>query len=188
MAMGRAVNAALPDLILYHHRIGHLMRAFVALSLLCVSALVLSACDQITPAQPQEEQRESILGEGGLVFGGNRRASSAETSGIGVNGFLWRATLDTVGVLPLESADPFGGVIITDWYSPPGTTAERLKLNVFLLGKELRADGVRVSVFRQARGAGGWVDTPAAPETAGQLEDAILTRARQLRVLSQAAQ
>jgi hypothetical protein len=170
------------------------MRSPLASSLLCrvalsAALLIVGACDQIKPAKPQEEKRESVLGEGGIVFGGNRRGGSADTSGIGVNSFLWRATLDTIGVLPLESADPFGGVIITDWYTPPGTTTERLKLNVFLLGKELRADAVRISVFRQQReGATSWRDVQAAPGTASQLEDAILTRARQLRVLAQASQ
>ncbi len=165
------------------------MRSPFALSLLCAAVLAVGACDQIKPAQPQEEKRESVMGEGGLVFGGSRRGAATETSGIGVNGFLWRATLDTIGVLPLESADPFGGVIITDWYAPPGNAAERLKLNVFLLGKELRADAVRITVFRQQRdGSGAWRDAAPDASTGSQLEDTILTRARQLRVMSQAAQ
>jgi Domain of unknown function (DUF3576) len=104
-------------------------------------------------------------------------------SGIGVNSYLWRATLDTVSFMPLASADPFGGVIITDWYSPPDRANERFKVNIFILGRELRADGVRASVFRQTREAGGqWMDAAVDQATGTDLENAILTRARQMRL------
>ena len=85
--------------------------------------------------------------------------------------------------MPLVSADPFGGVIITDWYSPPQSPNERFKVNVYILGRTLRADGIRASVFRQTLDAiAGWVDTPTASNTATDLENAILTKARQLRI------
>ncbi len=104
-------------------------------------------------------------------------------SGVGVNSYLWRATLDTVSFMPLASADPFGGVIISDWYSPPETPNERFKVNVLILGRELRADGVRATVFRQKRDSGGqWADAPVEAQTGIDLENAILTRARQLRL------
>jgi hypothetical protein len=102
---------------------------------------------------------------------------------IGVNSYLWRATLDTVSFMPLASADPFGGVIITDWYSPPDRPNERFKVNIFILGRELRADGVRASVFRQTREPGGqWADAAVDQKTGTDLENAILTRARQMRL------
>ncbi|MBT4721342.1 MAG: DUF3576 domain-containing protein, partial [Rhodospirillaceae bacterium] len=83
---------------------------------------------------------------------------------------------------PVTSADPFGGVIITDWYAPPTTPNERFKLNIYILDRALRADGVRVSVFRQQRtGSGTWRNAIAQPQTASQIENAILTRARQFR-------
>ncbi len=105
--------------------------------------------------------------------------------GIGVNSYLWRASLDTISFMPLASADPFGGVIITDWYSPAETPDERLKVNIVILGRQLRADGLRASVFRQRRDeTGAWVDALVAPETPTELENAILTRARQLRIAS----
>ncbi len=85
--------------------------------------------------------------------------------------------------MPLVSADPFGGVIITDWYSPAESPTERFKMNVLILGRELRADGVRATVFRQKRDPGGqWVDAAVEPQTGIDLENAILTRARQLRL------
>lgn len=128
-------------------------------------------------AQPQ-----SIFGPGGLKFFGGKGDSEGDAS-IGVNSWLWRASLDTVSFMPLASADPFGGTILTDWFTPPESPDERFKVNVFILGQQLRSDGVRVRTFRQVKGKGGaWKDAPASEETARQIEDAILTRARQLRV------
>jgi hypothetical protein len=130
-------------------------------------------------------QSESVFGEQGLnLFGGSSAPESgAGSSGIGVNSFLWRASLDTMSFMPLISADPFGGVIITDWYAPSESPGERVKITVYILGRDLRADGVRAAVFRQRRDAGGdWVDAAVEKRTQVELEDAILTRARQLRV------
>lgn len=137
-------------------------------------------------------QGSLLGGEGGLsIFGGGDKAGAAAAgagAGIGVNAYLWRASLDTVSFLPVASADPFGGVIITDWYSPAETPDERFKLNVYILDRQLRADGVRVAVFREKRQGDEWVSAQVADDTASQLEDAILTRARQLRVGQQADQ
>ena len=138
--------------------------------------------------KPSYEQPESIFGPGGLSIGGapppddGSGGGPGGGGGIGVNSFLWRASLDTVAFMPLVSADPFGGVIITDWYTPPQSPNERFKINVFILGRTLRADGVRAAVFRQQMAAAGWVDAPVAGSTATDLENAILVRARQLRI------
>ena len=125
-----------------------------------------------------------VFGEDGLTLfsSGGKREASSSGSGIGVNAFLWRATLDTISFMPLLSADPFGGVIITDWYAPPESPDERFKMTVYILGRALRADGVKVSVFRQERGEDGqWQDRSTSARTAVSLEDKILDRARQLR-------
>jgi Domain of unknown function (DUF3576) len=121
------------------------------------------------------------------IFGNDKSGKSGTGggggAGVGVNSYLWHATLDTVSFMPLASADPFGGVIITDWYSPPGDLTERFKVNIFILGRELRADGVRASVFRQKRDANGqWQDAAVDPKTGTDLENAILTRAREMRL------
>ena len=85
--------------------------------------------------------------------------------------------------MPLTSADPFGGVIVTEWHTLPEAPNERFKVNLFILGRELRADGVKAAVFRQRREpSGNWIDTPVDDGTASKLEDAILTRARELRL------
>jgi hypothetical protein len=134
-------------------------------------------------------QQGSILGGDGLhnILGGKSGADQSG-GGIGVNSFLWRATLDTLSFMPLASADPFGGVIITDWYSPPETPDERFKVNIFILDRQLRADGLRAAVFRQSHAAnGGWIDQPVDQTTQTNLENAILVRARQLRVSTAAA-
>jgi len=102
---------------------------------------------------------------------------------IGVNSYLWRATLDTLAFMPLQSADPYGGVVITDWYSNPEKPDERFKATVYILDSRLRADGLSVTVFKQvSNGAGGWITAPTADQTSIDIENAILTRARQLRV------
>lgn len=135
---------------------------------------------------PTYEKQESIFGEGGLTLFENQGAEvnpSGQGGGIGVNSFLWRASLDTVSFMPLQSADPFGGVIITDWYAPPDAGQERFKVNIFILDRALRSDGVRAKVFKQQRASdGGWKDASADDQLDRQLEDAILTRARELRI------
>ncbi len=113
--------------------------------------------------------------------------SISSTSGkvtLGVNSYLWHASLDTLRFMPLASADPFGGVIITDWYSAPQSPNERLKVTIYILDRRLRADGIKIAVFRQINSGGAWADAPTNPDTANKLEDAILTRARELRLAS----
>src|SRR5690606_34513695 len=106
--------------------------------------------------------------------------------GIGVNSYPWRASLDTVSFMPLATADPFGGVIITDWYAPPETPGERFKVNIYILARQLRADGIRVAVFKQRNTGFGWENAPVDDGVGRELENKILTRARELRVQSQA--
>ncbi|HXC55571.1 MAG TPA: DUF3576 domain-containing protein [Rhizomicrobium sp.] len=118
---------------------------------------------------------------------GGATAISAGTGArtLGVNSYLWHATLDTLSFIPLASADPFGGVVITDWYTAPQVPNERMKVTVYILDRNLRADGLKIAVFRQTKDAtGGWSDAQVAADTATRLEDAILTRARELRLAS----
>jgi hypothetical protein len=157
---------------------------------------VLTACDHAQQAYPDKdkgasaprmsnEKRETVFGSEGL-FGDDKKKKEGEGGGIGVNSFLWRASLDTLGFMPIANADPFGGTILTDWYQLPETPNQRFKLNVFIMDRALRADGVKVSVFKQVKdGTGQWVDTKPEPNMAVDLENAILTRARQLRIVSE---
>ncbi len=161
-----------------------------SLLLLGITAL-LAACSGVKVEQdaPDEakiqrlEGRGKLTGEDGLIVaGGDKDETASAGSAINVNSFLWRASLDTLSFMPLASADPFGGVIITDWYEDPKTPGERFKINVLILDKTLRADGVKITVFKQSKEKGGWADKKVDDKLARTLEDTILTRARQLRV------
>ena len=102
---------------------------------------------------------------------------------IGVNSYLWRASLDTLAFMPLSSADPYGGVIITDWYANPEKPDERFKCTVYILDTRLRGDALKVTVFKEVgNGSGGWVPSQVSEQTSIDIENAILTRARQLRL------
>lgn len=158
---------------------------------LMAGALALAAChgQSGAPAEanytgaPGGGDQSSLLGDNGTVFGTAKtnRDTNAGGTGLGVNAYLWRGALDTLGFMPLASADPFGGVIITDWYTPPGTNGERFKATAYILGRQLRSDGIRVAIFRQVQQDGQWVDAPVSPVTVGEIEDKVLARARQLR-------
>lgn len=170
-----------------------------ALPLCIVLALALGACEgaknpEFTVFDPRDQRIRdrygTITGQDGFTIfstqNPNRRQAAATdgTAGIGVNAYLWRGALETIDFMPLASADPFGGLIITDWYQPPNTMDERLKLHVLILDRSLRADAVKVSVFKQVRSGTDWLDAPVDPSTALGLEDRILTKARQLRIAS----
>ncbi len=169
-------------------------RAFVMAG---VTGMLLASCAPIdgleydSPQTKSDYRRNTAVGEdssifggsGLSIFGGDDEAAGAAGSPIPVNSYLWRATLDTLSFLPLASADPFGGVIITDWYAPPESVNERFKMTVYILSRNLRSDGLKVAVFRQFRDEdGNWVDGEVSNGTARQLEDGILSRARELRV------
>ena len=124
---------------------------------------------------------DSVMGNGGA--GNSLFGSKKDGEGLAVNAFLWRASLDTIAFMPLASADPFGGVILSDWYAPPEAPDERFKVNIYILSRILRADGLKVAVFRQTRDTTGqWRDTAVGPEVPTEFENAVLTRARDLRL------
>ena len=103
--------------------------------------------------------------------------------GVGVNGYLWRACLDIFSFMPLTSADPFGGVIITDWYSPPNTPLTRFKATAYILSSSLQSDALKIAVFRQVRGENGeWIESEVNKNVAVDLENTVLARARELKV------
>ncbi len=118
--------------------------------------------------------------------GGGRKTPHADLAAskvttIGVNSYLWRATLDTLSFMPLVQTDSNGGVIVTDWYVNPSTPNERMKVTVTVLDQDLRADALRVAAIRQVNQSGQWVEAPVRAATVQKLEDIILTRARDLR-------
>lgn len=174
-------------------------------TLTLVAGLSLSACggtsesnypepspssDQSIPNPKQGEAEPKgggLFGRDGIVLSGGgandaARDAGGAAGGVGVNAFLWRATLDTLSFMPLSNADPFGGVVLTDWYSPAQSPDERMKVSVYILDTKLRADALKVSVFRQTKqGAGSWNDAAVSPDTQIRIENAILNRARELK-------
>jgi len=153
----------------------------VSTGAMVVCLVALSACAGGGPKTFQTQESGGWNPFGGFGRGGGDKNTSAPA--IGVNGYLWRATLDTLAFMPLASADPYGGVIITDWYVNPEKPDERFKCTVYILDARLRADGLNVAVFKQNRdAAGGWIDAPSAGQTETDIENAILTKARQLRL------
>lgn len=178
--------------------------AFVAPIVSVFAFLVLTACygsseaDRVvTPPPAQTTTAPAATDDGGMfgsLFGSSSSTAATPVdpasttpadvqTGAGVNSYLWRASLDTLTFMPLASADPFGGTIITDWYSGGENATEQFKVTVYIQSKELRSDGLKVAVFRQTKDATGqWANAPVTPETGIKLENAILTRARQLRV------
>lgn len=118
--------------------------------------------------------------------GGGRKQAGAimapsQVTTIGVNSYLWRASLDSLSFMPLLQSDSAGGVIITDWYSNPRNPGERVKVSVMILDQDLRADALKVTAVREVAQGGGWVAAPVQAATVQKLEDIILTRARDLR-------
>jgi Domain of unknown function (DUF3576) len=159
--------------------------AFRASLLIPAVALALSGCSAV----------KNDLAKGVPFFGGGKgKASKASKSKlrqadlaasrvtqIGVNAYLWRATLDTISFMPILQTDSNGGVIVTDWYSNPNNTGERMKLAISILDQDLRADALRVAASRQVAQNGVWVDAPVQAATVQKLEEIILTKARDLR-------
>jgi hypothetical protein len=171
-----------------------------AVAVFAVCGLILAGCGSpnVRPVANSEyfsnstnatssDNGPGLLGDGGLTFGiGGKRTDPSGSgdgsgAGIGVNAYLWRATLDTLSFMPLVSADPMGGVIITDWWQTGTQPRERFKATAYILSRRLRSDGIKVSLFRQVEQNGQWVDTPVNATTRGELEDKIIARARELR-------
>jgi hypothetical protein len=130
----------------------------------------------------------AVLGAAALALaacGGRDRPRAelapSQVTQIGVNGYLWRATLETLSFMPLLQTDSAGGVIVTDWYANPGNPGERVKLTVSILDQDLRADALRVAASRQVAQGGTWVEAPVQAATVQKLEEIILTKARDLR-------
>lgn len=154
-----------------------LMRKASVMMTVAIGAAALAGCAH------QASGPKPYAASGGFHPFGGGRPTAATVAPIGVNGYLWRATLDTLAFMPLSSADPYGGVIITDWYVNPEKQDERFKCTVYILDTRLRADGLNVTVFKQVKDASGaWVDAASSDQTPIDIENAILTRARQLRL------
>jgi len=158
------------------------MKTFV----LGLSAVALAACG--STEAPEANPRPQGAPEGGGLFSGASgnlvdigRAAREQGITLAVNGYLWRASLETLSFMPLQEVDSTGGVITTDWYIDPATPDERIRAQVLVLGTTLHPTSIKANVFKQEQESAGWGVETAQPDTARQLEDAILTGARDLR-------
>ena len=146
-------------------------------------------CAVSATSRAQRIVRGAVIGAAALGLaacgGGEDRPqadiAASQVNYIGVNSYLWRATLETLSFMPLMQADSNGGVIVTDWYANPSSPNERVKVSVSILDQDLRADALTVAASRQVLSDGTWVEAPVQAATVQRLEDIILTKARDLR-------
>ena len=171
------------------HRICKFTRLGRILSCSLCTALLLSSCSglKITPAEEPEEPVSIITGKSGgtkLSDFGSNDASSGD--GLPVNALLWRAALDIASFVPLDDVDTFGGSIVTEWHRPKATPDQRLKLTMFVIGRELRSDAITVRAYIQNRIGSEWVDAGQDEALGRKLENLVLNRARELRAAATA--
>ena len=152
------------------HASGQHRYAFVARAGLAAALLMVGGCSAI-PIHIKHHR----------VMHAPTELPPSDVTTIGVNSYLWRASLDVLSFMPLVQTDSAGGVIVSDWYANPGNPGERMKVTVTILDKDLRADALRVAASRQVAQGGAWVDAPVQAATVQRLEDVILTKARDLR-------
>lgn len=156
--------------------------------------LILAGCStDLSPKEGQEapltreEKRKTdfgkLFGDDFLFFGESKKFDANATTGMRVNPYLWQASLDVLSFIPLSSVDANGGVIITEWYNAPDKPNERVKVTARINDRQLRADALVVIIHKQIRGKHGeWVNATVEPSVVTDMEDIILTKARQLKV------
>jgi hypothetical protein len=141
----------------------------------------------LSDAQNRLRTGGGLLGQKGnfSFFGEDEDDSSQITSfGMPINPYLWKASLETISFMPLSSTDPFAGTIITDWYTAETNLGERCKLNIFINGKDLKTDNLKVSTFCQTLKNNQWVNLPSKGEENTKLENVILNEAKKLKLTS----
>ena len=153
--------------------------------IIIATLLSLTACVSGNSPPPEKEGPGSIItgrAEQGVKLS-DLMGLNAQNNGTGlpINALLWRASLDIMSTIPLDDVDTFGGTIVTEWYQLDKTSDERIKMTAFVLDRELRADGIRVVVYVQKRIGNSWKDSGIDSEMGKQIEDLILTRAREIR-------
>ena len=163
-----------------------LVLATVATLCACANDIVFED-DYPTKSNTADAESGSLFEAITLNLGGFGSGNKEAESGLAVNADLWRAALDTLSFMPLASADPNGGVIITDWFNDPKQTGERFKANVVISGRTLRADVLRITLFKQVHRNGAWMNAEPTANVGRQLENLVLSRARDFKVARQSA-
>lgn len=165
-------------------------------ALLTILSVVISSCSFLPTPTSSETARdqERKANDQGSFFSGKDESgiklgdlfNSNQGGALPINALLWRAALETVSVMPLDSVDTYGGTIITEWYAHPDDPTKRIKIAIFILDQELRADAVKVQTYLQQRPEGmfEWQDIGRDDGLSNRLEELILTRAREIRAAS----
>lgn len=150
----------------------------------CTNDLSPKSEDSVPMGRYETRKRDfgNLFGDDFLLFGGHKKQGSVAMPSAMVNPFIWRASLDTLSFMPLSSADAVGGVIVTDWYTSSQVSNERIKVTVYVTSPQLRADAVKVTIYKQIYRAGNWVNIPANTASTTEMENIILSKARQLRI------
>lgn len=167
---------------------------------LVLLTLLLAACDAAQPVADSGYNDERFKGlavsrsyfktDAAQTYTMTRGGAPARSAPVlAINPYLWRGALDTLSNMPVASADPGAGVLVTEWAALPGTPAnERFKVTAYVLGPQIAADGVKVTAFRQVQQGGQWVDAAADPAIGAALQTRIVARAQDLRVQTTASQ
>jgi hypothetical protein len=153
------------------------------------TALLLSSCSSLktTPVEEPKEPVSIFTGKpGGIKLSDLGSKETSSSDGLPVNALLWRAALDISSFVPLDDVDTFGGSIVTEWHQPKDTPNQRLKLTMFVIGRELRSDAITVRAYIQNRLDTEWVNAGRDEALGRKLEDLVLTRARELRAAATA--
>lgn len=157
-----------------------------SIAILLTGLFMLAGCSglDIKPA-PEEEKPVSILtGKAGGTSLGDLTGANNTGGALPINALLWRASLDITSFVPLDDVDTFGGTIVTEWYSLEDRPNERIKLTIFVIGRELRSDAIRVRIHVQQAEGDGWGAVSRDEAMERKIEDLILTRAREIRASS----
>jgi len=150
------------------------------------SSFLLSSCSSLktTPVEAPEETVSVITGKPGGIKISEFGKKDQPSDGLPINALIWRAALDIASFVPLDDVDTFGGSIVTEWHQPVESANQRLKLAMFVIGRELRSDAITVHVYLQKRRGNEWIDAGRDEELGRKLEGLVLTRARELRATS----
>ncbi|GIS15608.1 MAG: hypothetical protein CM15mP117_10400 [Alphaproteobacteria bacterium] len=162
------------------------MLRYLFLILLVVSTSCTSSESVTNTSTKNKEGPGSFLtgrSEQGISLSDITGEEKNKSFGIPVNAFL-ESLIGYCSILPIDDIDVFSGTILTDWYSLPSNQNEQIKLAIFVLDKELRSDAIRVIVYVETRNGGIWEDGGIDNLLARNIEDLILTRARELRASS----
>ena len=167
-------------------------------TLITITLLIFQSCSSVTTKTEKldindviyskKQQHERRIAESGkntlirdMLLGKDSNTGNSIVSSLSVNPYLWKASLDIISsTMPLASVDSNSGIIISDWYNIKGKQNERVKISVLITSKDLRADGLKVSIFKQVQKSNSWNNIEINPRITLNLERKIIRKAAML--------